>query len=305
MIKNYNHHQPVYENEVINYLSIKPNGVYIDCTLGRCGHTKKIISKLSTGFVIGIDRDIEAINYAKQLKLNNLRLEHDKFSNLDKIFQKHNLNEVDGIIFDLGVSSPQLDNVNRGFSYNQLADLDMRMDQSQKKDAKQVINSYSLNELIRIFRDYGESKYAYNVAKNIVNQRKNKVINTTFELNEIIKDSLPAKELSKHKHPSRVFYQAIRMEVNNELEEIKIALNAALKHLKVGSRLILISFHSLENNIIKSVLKEQTKVNEQLSYLPTKSNITNSYKLIKHKILDKSDNPRSRSARLHIIEREV
>ena len=275
MIKNYNYHKPVYENEVIDYLSIKPNGVYIDCTLGRCGHTKKIISKLSTGFVIGIDRDIEAINYAKQLKLKNIKLEHDKFSNLDKIIQKYNLNEVDGIIFDLGISSPQLDNADRGFSYNQLANLDMRMDQSQTKDAKQVINSYSLNELVRIFRDYGESKYAYNVAKNIVNERRHKIINTTFELNEIIKASLPAKELNKQKHPSRVFFQAIRMEVNNELEEIKIALNIALKHLKVGSRLKLISYHKLEKNINKRVLKEQTKIHEQLRYLPTKSHISN------------------------------
>lgn len=301
---NYNSHISVYIDEVIEYLKVKNDGIYIDCTLGRCGHTKKIIENLKSGLVIGIDRDLDAINYAKSLALTNLKIIHDKFSNLESIFKNNNLNEVDGFLFDLGVSSPQLDDPSRGFSYNKDSLLDMRMDQTQTMTARDVVNNYSLNQLTKIFRLYGESKFSYNVAKAIVNARKLSEINTTFQLNEIIKSSLPRNELIKDKHPSRVFFQAIRIEVNNELEEIERAVEFALKHVKKGGRVVIISFHSLENSLINKIIKNVSKHNESLSYLPTPQKISPTFKIIKHKELDNKDNLRARSARLHIIERD-
>lgn len=302
----HNDHLPVFLNEVVDSLKIVDNGIYFDCTFGRGGHSKAILTKLSVNAkLIAIDCDQTAYEYAlANIKDDRFKIVKAKFSELENIIKSLQIKEVNGFVFDLGVSSPQLDNPKRGFSYHQEHYLDMRMDQTQQIDAHYIINHYSVEKLINIFRNYGESKYASIVAKAIVQQRQIKSIDTTMQLVDIIKKTLPKKELYQQKHPARVFFQAIRMEVNQEIPELEKGLTSALKYLAVGSRIVIISFHSLENQIIKQILKKHIKTQESLSYLPIEN--LSQFKLIKSPQLSSEElnqNPRARSARLHIIER--
>ena len=213
-------HIPVLLNEVIDGLNIKPSGIYLDLTVGRGGHSSEILSRLTTGRLIALDQDEEAIT-ASQKHLekisNNFKIIRSNFSLLDEVLNSEGVNEVDGILMDLGVSSPQFDQGERGFSYNSDARLDMRMDQRQSLTAYQIVNTYSLQDLDKILREYGEEKYSYSIAKNIIKAREIAPIETTFQLVEIIKKSKPMKELKKVGHPAKQVFQALRIAVNDEL----------------------------------------------------------------------------------------
>lgn len=256
-------HIPVLLNEAIESLDIKPNGIYLDLTLGRGGHSSKILERLTTGRLIGVDQDIEAINKSRERlsKIgNNFTLVHSNFSNIDEILSSLDIKEVDGILMDIGVSSPQFDNPERGFSYREDAPLDMRMNQENEKTASSIVNNYSLADLTRVFRDYGEEKYSYQIAKNIVKKRESTPILTTFQLVDVVKQSKPWKELEKAGHPAKQVFQALRIEVNDELNVLEVTLNKAMKYLKSGGRLSVITFHSLEDRIAKNIFKDATTV---------------------------------------------
>ena len=308
-----NYHYSVMLNESIDGLNIKENGIYVDCTLGRGGHASKILSQLKTGLLIGIDQDQEAIDYSKELLSSissNYKVVKNNFRNIDKILEELNINKIDGAIYDLGVSSPQFDEDYRGFSYKFDSELDMRMDQNNPLTAKYIINNYSLNDLVRIFKEYGEEKYSYSIAKNIVEQRKSKEISTTFDLVEIIKKSKPTKELNKKGHPAKQIFQALRIEVNDELNALEDSLNKILKLLNVGGRLVVISFHSLEDRIVKNIFKENSVVEgNRINEIIDPKNIKQAnYRSINKKVIIPSDkeleeNSRSKSAKLRILER--
>lgn len=256
-------HIPVLLNEVIEGLDIKSNGIYLDLTLGRAGHSSKILEKLTQGRLIGVDQDIEAINKSRERlsKISdNFTLVHSNFSKIDEILDSLGIEKVDGILMDLGVSSPQFDNPERGFSYREDAPLDMRMDQSREKTAATVLNTYSLNDLTRVLRDYGEEKYAFQIAKNIVKKREVEPILTTFQLVDIVKTSKPWKELKKVGHPAKQVFQAIRIEVNDELNVLIETLSKAMSRLNKEGRLAVITFHSLEDRIVKNTFKDATTV---------------------------------------------
>lgn len=257
-----NKHIPVLLNEVIEGLNIKPNGIYLDLTLGRAGHSSEILKRLnSKGLLIGVDQDKEAIKES-EIRLakigNNYKLVKSNFKEIDNILNQLNIQKVDGILMDLGVSSPQFDDINRGFSYRFDSKLDMRMDQNQKLSAYEVINNYSESELRKIFYEYGEDKYSASVARNIIKSREIKPIETTFELVDIIKRSKPQKELKKAGHPAKQIFQAIRIEVNDELNVLKETLNKITTHLNPKGRLVIITFHSLEDKIVKKYFKDLT-----------------------------------------------
>ena len=302
-------HKSVLLNETIDNLNIIEDGVYVDATLGFGGHSGLILEKIKRGFLFAFDQDDMAINYSeKKLKEkgNNFEIIKSNFAYMKEELGRRNISKVDGIIFDLGVSSPQLDEGKRGFSFHKDARLDMRMDTSKSLSAYEVVNEYSYEELVRILREYGEEKYASSIAKNIVKEREIKKIETTLELVDIIKRSVPYS-YSNDKHPARKTFQAIRIEVNNELEVLKIALESALDLIKVGGRVCVITFHSLEDRIVKDTFNKYSKVDSNLSKLPF---IPEEYKP-KYKIVanispskeEIEENNRSRSARLRVIER--
>ena len=245
-------------DEVVEALVTRPDGIYVDCTLGGAGHSLLIASKLSAdGIIIGIDQDAEAIEAATN-RLQNVRCQvkiiRNNFSQLDKILSDCGIDEVDGILFDLGVSSHQIDTAERGFSYMHDAPLDMRMNQSQEFSARDVVNDYDEEALYKIFHDYGEERFSNRIAKAIVVARKIKPIDTTAELVKIIEKTAPFVS-KKSGHPAKRVFQAIRIEVNNELGILEEAVNTAVNHLKVGGRIAVITFHSLEDRIIKSTFK--------------------------------------------------
>ena len=256
-------HISVLLKESIDMLNVTPGKVYIDATLGRGGHSSEILKRLKgDGLLLSFDRDDSAIkNSFPTLKAinTNFKLIHANFSELKSELLKQNINHVDGIIFDLGVSSPQLDDGNRGFSYNYDARLDMRMDKNQKLDAYYVVNNYSKERLIEIFYKYGEEQFSKKIAENIIKKRKISPIETTFQLVEIIKQSLPEFRKKQKGHPAKQVFQAIRIEVNNELEELKSALVQALDLLNKNATLSVITFHSLEDRIVKQIFNEKTK----------------------------------------------
>ena len=302
-------HKSVLLNETIDNLNIIEDGVYVDATLGFGGHSGLILEKIKRGFLFAFDQDDMAIEYSeKKLKEkgNNFEIIKSNFAYMKEELGRRNISKVDGIIFDLGVSSPQLDEGERGFSFHKDARLDMRMDTSKSLSAYEVVNEYSYEELVRILREYGEEKYASSIAKNIVKEREIKKIETTLELVDIIKRSVPYS-YSNDKHPARKTFQAIRIEVNNELEVLKIALESALDLIKVGGRVCVITFHSLEDRIVKDTFNKYSKVDSNLSKLPF---IPEEYKP-KYKIVanispskeEIEENNRSRSARLRVIER--
>lgn len=305
-------HIPVLLNETITGLNIKPDGIYIDLTLGRGGHSGEILKKLQKGHLYGVDQDEVAIEESRRYLetiSNNFTLIRKNFSFLDEIMKDNNIEYADGILMDLGVSSPQFDEGDRGFSYREDARLDMRMDQRNPLTAYDIVNSYSLDEIFKILRDYGEEKFAYSIAKNIVKTRESKPIETTFQLVEIIKKSKPMKELAKAGHPAKQSFQALRIAVNDELNVLQIALNKALKALRPnGGRLAVITFHSLEDRIVKNVFKDAA-VSEGNRYDIPALVEEKEYQLVTRKPIVASEqelenNHRSISAKLRIIERK-
>ncbi len=304
-------HVPVLLKEVIDGLNIKKDGVYLDLTLGRAGHSSEIISRLSPeGLLIGVDQDDEAIEYSKTRlsKISdNFVLVRDNFVNIDEILEKLNIDIVDGILMDLGVSSPQFDDQSRGFSYRFDSELDMRMDKRNPLTAKKIVNEYSLEELTKIFQEYGEEKYSYSIAKSIIKEREKKEISTTFELVEIIKRSKPAKELKKVGHPAKQIFQALRIEVNDEINVLERTLDKAINHLNKGGRLAVITFHSGEDKIVKHLFKDLTVVEGNRNDLPQQNQKTD-FNLITRKGIKPSEkeineNHRSVSSVLRIIEK--
>ena len=305
-------HIPVLFNETIEGLNIKPDGIYVDLTLGRAGHSSAILSKLNDkGLLIGVDQDIEAIKES-DIRLSkissNYKLVKANFVNIEDILSSLGIEKVDGVLMDLGVSSPQFDESNRGFSYRYDAPLDMRMDVDNKLTAKEVINTYSEAELRKVFYEYGEDKYSASIAHNIVKAREVKPIETTFELVDIIKRSKPAKELKKVGHPAKQIFQAIRIEVNDELNVLKKTLNQIVKHLNSHGRLAVITFHSLEDKIVKKYFKDLTIVEGNRNNFPIKEE-EKDYILITRKGIRPSqkeleNNHRAASSTLRIIERK-
>lgn len=295
-------HISVLLEESIKYLNIKPDSEIVDCTLGYGGHSSKILEKIPKGFLYAFDQDEEAIKEAekKLKKINsNYKIINKNFVNIKKELP----HKVDGILFDLGVSSPQLDEGYRGFSYHNNAMLDMRMDRRQTLDAKTVINEYPYEKLVKIFKEYGEEKYSASIAKAII---KNRPINTTLELAEIIKESVP-ESYRRKSHPARKIFQAIRIEVNDELNVFRKALTDSLELLNKGGRICVITFHSLEDRICKEEFKKVSEIPKQLRNLPI---IPEEYKPkfkvianIKPSEKEIENNKRSRSARLRVIER--
>ena len=250
-------HIPVLLNEVIEGLNINPDGIYADGTLGGAGHSSEILKRLSgNGRLIGIDQDEEAIKAAtdKIGRDDRVRIVRANYVKMPEVLQELGIDLVDGILLDIGVSSHQLDTPDRGFSYKSDAPLDMRMDQRQRITAADIVNEYEEKELFRVIRDYGEEKFAQNIAKHIVAARANKPIETTSELNEIIKASIPAR-MRQDGHPSKRTYQAIRIECNRELEVLKDSIDAMIDILKPGGRLAIITFHSLEDRIVKNAFR--------------------------------------------------
>ena len=250
-------HIPVLLNEVIEGLNINPDGIYADGTLGGAGHSSEILKRLSpNGRLIGIDQDEEAVKAATDRigRDDRVRIVRANYVKMPEVLQELGIEMVDGILLDIGVSSHQLDTPDRGFSYKSDAPLDMRMDQRQSITAADIVNGYEEKELFRVIRDYGEEKFAQNIAKHIVAARAEKPIETTYELNEIIKASIPAR-MRQDGHPSKRTYQAIRIECNRELEVLKDSIDAMIDILKPGGRLAIITFHSLEDRIVKNAFK--------------------------------------------------
>lgn len=305
-------HISVLLNECIEGLNIKEDGIYVDGTLGGAGHSSEIVKNLcERGRLIGIDQDKDALKAAKEkLKdYNNVTFVHSNFYNIENILHDLNIVGVDGILMDLGVSSYQLDNGERGFSYMQDAPLDMRMNRENSLSAYEVINSYSEEDLFRIIKDYGEEKFAKRIANFIINKRKEKNIESTLELVDVIKAAIPAKARREGPHPAKRTFQAIRIEVNKELEIIEKTIRDGVEKLNVGGRMAIITFHSLEDRIVKTVYKNLANPCTCPSNFPVcVCNKKPIVKIITRKPIEASKeeldyNPRSRSAKLRIIEK--
>ncbi|MDR3257954.1 MAG: 16S rRNA (cytosine(1402)-N(4))-methyltransferase RsmH [Mycoplasmataceae bacterium] len=306
---NNNLHIPVMLQETIEALNINPQGIYVDCTAGLGGHSSKILAQLnSNGKLICIDQDKTAIDYLQKIFGNDSRVIviHDNFRHLKLILNTLKIAKVDGILVDLGVSSPMFDDPTRGFSYHSEARLDMRMDQDQKLDAHFIVNKYDAKQLNTIFKLYGEIYNSKKVTDAICEARKYKTINTTTELVNIIKDALPPMKLYEKKHPARNYFQAIRIAVNDELSALRKLLTDAFDLLKLHGRIVAIAFHSLEDRIVKQTFNKHTT-----SQIPKEVPIINeviNYKLINKKPINATEqeiniNRRSRSAKLRIIEK--
>ena len=258
MEKDYGH-RPVLLAECLEALDIRPDGVYVDGTLGRAGHSIEILRRLTTGRLIGIDRDMAAIDAARErLREFGDRFTpvHANFSRLEDVLREAGADKADGMLFDLGVSSPQLDQPERGFSYMHDAPLDMRMDRSAPLTAREVVNEWSYEELRRILYEYGEERYAPQIARAIVKRREERSVETTLELAEIVRSAMPAQALREKQHPAKRTFQAVRIAVNGELDELPPMLEAAVRGLKPGGRLAVITFHSLEDRIVKQTMRE-------------------------------------------------
>ncbi|MFC3900482.1 16S rRNA (cytosine(1402)-N(4))-methyltransferase RsmH [Aliicoccus persicus] len=306
-------HETVLLDESVEGLNIKPDGIYVDATLGGGGHSKAILDKLTTGRLISFDQDDIAIENAKE-KLGdyeNLTLVHDNFEFLGHALDKLGIDKVDGVLYDLGVSSPQLDMTERGFSHSKEARLDMRMDRRQHLDAYEVVNNYSYEELVSIFFRYGEEKFSKQIAREIERVRQIKPIETTTELTEIIKSKIPQKFRRTGGHPAKRVYQAIRIAVNDELGVFERSLEDAIDRLNKHGRVAVITFHSLEDRICKQMFMEYEKgpdLPKNLPFIPDDYQIT--LKRVNRKPITASEydlehNPRARSARLRIAEKQI
>lgn len=306
-------HKSVLLYETVDELNIKPDGIYVDGTLGGGGHSYEIAKRLSEGGrLIGIDQDEEAIKAAsKRLEpyMDRVTIVRNNYCNMDKVLDELGIDKVDGIMLDLGVSSYQLDAADRGFTYNVDTALDMRMDQRQEITAKDIVNEYSEFDLYRIIRDYGEDRFAKNIAKHIVAARQEKPIETTFELNDIIKAAIPMKVRATGGHPSKRTYQAIRIELNKELEVLENSIDMMIDRLKPEGRLCIITFHSLEDRIVKTRFRN----NENPCTCPPSFPACVCGKVPKGRVITRkpvvptdeeiNENSRSKSSKLRVFER--
>ena len=311
MEKDYGH-KPVLLRECLDGLAIRPEGVYVDGTLGRAGHSLEIVKRLTTGRLIALDRDMTAIEAARERLadyMERVTLVHSNFSRLEQVLRDLDVPLVDGMLFDLGVSSPQLDEPERGFSYMHDAPLDMRMDATASLSAAQVVNTWSEEELRRILFEYGEERYAQRIARAIVRQREDGPISSTLQLVDVIKGAMPPAALREKQHPAKRSFQAIRIAVNGELDELPPMLEAAAHCLRPGGRLAVITFHSLEDRIVKQTLRQLATGCTCPPEFPVcvcgkkpKMNLVNR-KPITASPEELEENPRSRSAKLRVAER--
>lgn len=306
------YHVSVLLNECLDGLNIRSDGIYVDGTLGGAGHSKQIAKRLTTGRLIGIDRDMTALNAAgERLKEfgERILLVHSNFSEIASVLEEQKIDGVDGILLDLGVSSPQLDDADRGFSYMADAPLDMRMNREDSLSAYDVVNGWSYEELRRILFDYGEERYAPRIAEAICSRRAEKSIQTTLELEDVIRTAMPAAALREKQHPAKRSFQAIRIAVNDELGSVEKVMRDAIPCLNPGGRLAVITFHSLEDRIVKNAMAEAAKgctcpPNFPVCVCGRKPLV----KLITRKPVTAGDveleiNPRSRSAKLRVCEK--
>jgi len=298
--------------ECIDSLNIKPDGIYVDGTLGMGGHSYEIASRLTTGRLISIDRDTMALERAAvrlEPFMDRITLVHGNFRDMDNILDDLGVDKVDGMLFDLGVSSPQLDEADRGFSYMTDAPLDMRMDQSNAVTAADIVNTWSRDDLKRILYDFGEERYAPRIAEAIVKYREEKPIETTLELVDIIKSAMPASALREKQHPAKRSFQAIRIAVNGELDALSQVLSTAANRLRPGGRLCVVSFHSLEDRIVKNAIASRENGCTCPRDFPVCTcGFAQTLKSVSRKPLlpqddELGENPRSRSAKLRVAER--
>ncbi len=305
-------HISVLLNESIENLDIKEDGIYVDGTMGGAGHSSYIVKQLKTGKLICIDQDENAHIKGKEVLkeyLDKVIFVRDNFSNIKNILKELNLSKIDGMLLDLGVSSHQFDEGDRGFSYNYDAKLDMRMDNRQEKSAYEIVNNYSQDELHRIIKEFGEERWAKRIAEFIVNERKEKPIKTTFELVTVIKKAVPKGARADGPHPAKRTFQAIRIEVNRELEILEKTVNDAIDHLNIGGRLCIITFHSLEDRLIKNTFRDIANPCDCPKEFPVcVCNKKPKIKVVTRKGIAPTDeevalNKRSRSARLRVAER--
>ena len=305
-------HQSVLLMPAVEALHIRPDGIYLDGTLGGAGHSFEIAARLTTGHLIGLDRDQVALAAARerlQPYIDRVTLVHSNFSRLADVLDDLGINRVDGMLFDLGVSSPQLDDKERGFSYMADAPLDMRMDRSEGRTAYDVVNTYDQESLKRILYQYGEERYAPRIAAAIVQRRVEKPIETTLELSELIRSAMPPQALREKQHPAKRSFQAIRIAVNDELTAVEQMLSVAMDRLNPGGRLAVITFHSLEDRLVKSAMQEAARGCTCPKDFPVcvcgkKPKVTI---LTRHPIVadqrELAENPRARSAKLRVAER--
>ena len=307
-------HVTVMLNEAIDGLEVKPDGIYVDCTLGGGGHSALLLSHLTNGHLYSFDQDDHAIEYNKEhlkkyLAENELTFIHDNFRNLAKDLSEQGVSEVDGIVYDLGVSSPQFDDAERGFSYQKDARLDMRMDQRQKLDAWKVVNEWPYEQLVSIFFRYGEEKFSKQVARSIERIRADQPINTTTELAEIIKNAIPAAARRHGGNPAKKVFQAIRIAVNDELGALEESLEQAIDRLKIHGRISVITFQPLEDRLVKRMFKEKTTIENLPPNIPViPEEMQPHFKMVQKKPIlpsegEQLENRRSHSAKLRIIER--
>ncbi|MFK3657065.1 16S rRNA (cytosine(1402)-N(4))-methyltransferase RsmH [Pediococcus pentosaceus] len=308
-------HTTVLLEETVNGLDVKEDGIYVDCTLGGGGHSRLILSKLGeNGHLYSFDQDQTAIDYnqknlAEYVAKGQVTFVKSNFRNLKNELNHLGIDGVDGVLYDLGVSSPQFDDAERGFSYRFDAPLDMRMDQTQKLNAREVVNEWSYNDLVRIFFRYGEEKYSKQVARKIESTREEKPIETTGELADLIKSAIPAAARRTGGHPAKKIFQAIRIAVNDELGALEESLEQALQILNPAGRISVITFQSLEDRLVKRMFKEQTEIGDLPAGLPIiPDDMKPKYKLINRKPIIPSEdeleeNRRSHSAKLRIIEK--
>ena len=304
-------HISVLLEEAVNALNLDENSIVVDATLGYAGHSSEILKRIKRGRLFAFDQDSEAIKYSTDRLTSvgtNFTIIKSNFVHLKEKLNELGVEKVDACLFDLGVSSPQLDEQERGFSYHLDAKLDMRMNQEQDFSAYDVVNTYSKEELTKIFNDYGESKFSRNIANKIIEYRKTKNIETTLELAEIIKTAVPMK-FRIDKHPAKQIFQAIRIEVNHELDVIEPALEQALSMLNVGGRVAVITFHSLEDRIVKRYFKNVSEIDIKVKGLPNiPEEYLPDYKLVVNKAIlpskeELENNNRARSAKLRVIEK--
>ena len=307
-------HKSVLLHETVDLLNVKPDGIYVDGTLGRGGHAKELLSKLSTGHLYAFDKDETAIKESKEnLKeyLDKVTFIHNDFCHMKECLNELGVERVDGVMMDLGVSSPQFDDPSRGFSYRFDAKLDMRMDQSASLSAYEIVNTYSFQDLVRILIQFGEERNAKQIARAIEKRRSIQPIETTFELVDVIKSALPNKVLNKKGHPAKQTFQALRIETNHELESLELGLKEACDLLNVEGRIAIITFHSLEDRMVKTVFKELSSV----PYIDPKTPVREvdkqqpDYILITKKPVESNgeeleENHRAHSAKLRVIERK-
>ena len=305
-------HKPVLLHECLEALTIKPDGTYLDGTLGRAGHSLEILRRLDGGRLIGIDQDLTAVEAARERLAefgDRVTLVHGNFRDLGDILAGLNMDRLDGMLFDLGVSSPQLDEPRRGFSYMHDAPLDMRMDETARLDARQVVNAWSYEELRRILYEYGEERYAPQIARAIVRRREDKPVGTTGELVELIRSAMPPKALREKQHPAKRTFQAIRIAVNGELDALAPMLEAAADALAPGGRLVVITFHSLEDRIVKQAMRSLAAGCTCPPDFPVcVCGKKPKLKLVTRKPIgagpaELEENPRARSAKLRVAER--